>query len=370
MRRWPWALGSPNTVYFGSDRLYRSFDRGDTMTAVSQAPISGTSPISTIAIWNRGDNIRMIGLQNGQVFATSTGSSTLVDISPSIPVNPSGSAINKFIGRAMIDPNNKNVAYVALSYYAPAGQGIWKITNLNAAAVSGGAAPVWAASGSGIPSIPINAFAIDPLNSNNLYAGTDIGVYFSSDAGASWTPFGSGLPRVAVFDLQIQPSSRILRAGTHGRGIWETALVNPAASTMQFSTSSILVTEGTGSQSVDAPVTVTRSGDTSFPASVNYATSDTSGANGCGVISGSASSRCDYIATSGTLNFAAGQASQTISIPITYDSYVEGPETFTLTLSSPTGLNAGLGLPSTTTITINDSGSRGQIRSTARASCA
>lgn len=357
----PMALGpgSPNTVYFGSDRLYRSSDRGDTMTAVSQVPLSGTNPISTIAIWNRGDNIRMVGLQNGQVFATSTGSSTLVDISPTIPANPSGSTINKFIGRAMIDPNNKNVAYVALSYYAPAGQGIWKITNLNAAAVSGGAAPVWAAAGSGIPSIPINGFAIDPLNSNNLYAGTDIGVYFSSDAGASWTPFGSGLPRVAVFDLQIQPTSRILRAGTHGRGIWETALANPAASTLQFSASTASVTEGTGSASVDATVTVTRSGDISFPASVNYATSDTSGANGCGVLNGAASSRCDYIATSGTLNFAAGQSSQTITIPITYDSFAEGPEVFTVNLSSPTGLNAGLGSQSAITITINDSGFTG-----------
>src|SRR6266576_3703375 len=124
---------------------------------------------------------------------------------------------------------------------------------------------------------------------------------------------------------------------------------------MQFSTSSILVTEGTGGQSVDAPVTVTRTGDTTFPATVNYATSDSSGANPCSAITGAASSRCDYIATSGTLNFAAGQASQTISIPITYDSYVEGPETFTLTLSSPAGLNAALGLPSTTAITINDS---------------
>ncbi|HEX7723757.1 MAG TPA: DUF4214 domain-containing protein, partial [Pyrinomonadaceae bacterium] len=262
-------------------------------------------------------------------------------------------------GRAMIDPNNKNVAYVTLSYYAPAGQGIWKITNLNAAGVSGGAAPVWAAAGSGIPSVPINAFAIDPLNSNNLYAGTDIGVYFSSDAGANWSPLGSGLPRVAVFDLQIQPTSRILRAGTHGRGIWETALVNPAASTLQFSASTASVTEGTGSASVDATVTVTRSGDTSFPASVNYATGDASGASGCGVISGAASSRCDYIATSGTLNFAAGQASQTITIPITYDSYTEGAETFTVTLSSPVGLNAGLGSQSTITITINDSGFAG-----------
>jgi hypothetical protein len=359
----PMALGpgSPNTVYFGTDRLYRSSDRGDTMTVVSQAPISvnvpaGTnSPTSTIAIWPQGDNIRMVGLQNGQVWATSTGSSTLVNLAPPIPANPTGSTTNKFIGRAMIDPNNKNVAYITLSYYAPAGQGIWKITNLVAASGASPAAPVWSAVSSGIPSIPINAFAVDAINSNNLYAGTDIGVYFSTDAGASWTPFGTGLPRVAVFDLQIQPTSRILRAATHGRGVWETALVSPATSTVQFSTSSSSVTEG----QVSTTVTVQRSGDTSFPASVNYATSDSSGSNNCQVTGGPASSRCDYIATFGTLNFAANETSKTITIPIISDSYIETAETFNVTLSAAGGLNVALGLPSSTTITINDSGFSG-----------
>jgi Calx-beta domain len=357
----PMALGpgSPNTVYFGADRLYRSNDRGDTMTAVSQIPLaSPTSPISTIAIWKGGDNVRIAGTQNGQVWGTSTGSSTLVNITPPTPANPAGGT-NKFIGRAMIDPNNQNVAYVTLSYYAPAGQGIWKITNLNAAAGSSPAAAVWQASGNGIPSVPINAFAIDPLNSNNLYAGTDIGVYFSSDAGASWSPFGSALPKVTVFDLQIQPTSRILRAATHGRGIWETALQNPAGSTIQFSSSTTTVTEGSGSSSVDAVITVARSGDTSFPATVNYSTGDTSGANPCTSVTGVASSRCDYIATSGTLNFAANQTSAQVTIPITYDSYAEGSESFTVTLSSPNGLNAALGSPATNTITIGESGFQG-----------
>ncbi len=361
----PMALGpgAPNTVYFGTDRLYRSNDRGDHMTVVSQASLSNPSgngsPISSIAIWPGGDNVRMVGLQNGQVWATANGSSTLINLSPAIPANPTGSSTNKFIGRAMIDPNNKDVAYVTLSYYAPAGQGIFKITNLTLAAVSGGASPNWSAAGNGIPSIPINAFAIDPQNSNNLYAGTDIGVYYSNDAGASWSPFGTGLPRSAVFDLQIQPSNRLLRAATHGRGVWETALVSPGASTLQFSSSTMAVTEGTGGSSVDATVTVTRSGDISFPATVNYATSDTSGANGCGVINGAASSRCDYIATSGTLNFAANQNSLTFTIPITYDSYSEGAETFAVNLTSPGGLNSSLGTPSTVTITINDSGFTG-----------
>src|SRR5205807_8466313 len=128
---------------FGTEKLYRSTDRGDTMTAVSQAPINSTPcdatvpaspcPISTIAIWPGGDNVRMVGLKNGQVWATSTGSSALVNItSGSFPANPNGST-NKFVGRVMIDPNNKNVAYVAFSFYAPAGQGVWKITNLIAA---------------------------------------------------------------------------------------------------------------------------------------------------------------------------------------------------------------------------------------------
>jgi hypothetical protein len=225
----PMALGpgSPNTVYFGADRLYRSNDRGDTMTVVSQVPLAGTSPISSIAIAPTDDNVRIAGTQSGQVWGTSTGSSTLVNITPPTPANPAGGT-NKFIGRAMVDPTNANVAYVTLSYYAPAGQGIWKITNLVAAAGSSPVAATWQAAGNGIPSVPINAFAVDPANANNLFAGTDIGVYFSSDAGATWTPYGAGLPRVAVFDLQIQTSNRILRAATHGRGIWETSITGAA----------------------------------------------------------------------------------------------------------------------------------------------
>ncbi len=357
----PMALGpgSPNTVYFGTEKLYRSTDRGDTMTVVSQAPINSTPcnigtgpcPISTIAISPQGDSIRVVGLGNGQVWATSTGSSTLVNItSASFPVNPNTATANKFVGRAVIDPNHSNVAYVAFSFFAPAGQGIWKITNLLAASGAAPAVPVWTAAGNGIPSIPINGLVIDPANSNNIYAGTDIGVYVSTDGGANWNPFGTGLPRSAVFELAIQPTNRLLRAGTHGRGVWETPLISSGPSTMQFS----LSTDSVGEAPVSKTVTITRAGDTSGPASVNYATSDLSGANNCNVITGAASSRCDYIATSGTLNFAPGETAKNILIPIVDDSYFEGPETFLVTLSGAGGSNVTLGLPTTITITIND----------------
>src|SRR5260370_40368211 len=177
--------GSPNTVYFGTDRLYRSTDRGDTMTIFSQSPIAppGTrvplgggaavsvgSPISTIAISPQDDNYRIVGLQNGQVWATSIGSSTLVNITGgSFPTNPNGSATNKFVGRAVIDPNNKNVAYIAFSFSPPAGQGWCKITNLGAASSASPVAAGGTAAGSGIPSIPINARRGDRAKSNNIF---------------------------------------------------------------------------------------------------------------------------------------------------------------------------------------------------------
>src|SRR5207253_5104340 len=112
---------------------------------------------------------------------------------------------------------------------------------------------------------------------NSLFAGTDIGVYSSTDGGANWAPFGTGLPRSAVFDLQIQPSFRLLRAATHGRGVWETPLLTAGPSTLQFSLAADSVTEG----QVSKTITITRTGDLSSPASVNYATSHTSGANNC-----------------------------------------------------------------------------------------
>ena len=108
------------------------------------------------------------------------------------------------------------------------------------------------------------------------------------------------------------------------------------------------VKEGQGG----AAVTFIRLGNTSSGASVSYATSDTAGLNNCNVTNGVASSRCDYAASVGTVTFAAGESSKTISIPIVDDAYAEGPETFNITLSNPSGMM--LGPPTSATITIND----------------
>ncbi len=196
--------GSPNTLYFGTNRLYRSADRGTTMTDVS-----GTLParVSAIAIAPQNDNIRLVGLTNGGLYASYTNGTTMVNVTGAVPA--------RYIGRVAIDPTNVNVAYAALNGFGlPAGQHVWKTTNFTTGST-------WVPAGVGIPDVPVNAFAVDPQNTQMLYAGTDIGVFRSIDGGANWTPFSDGLPRVAVFGLEIQPVHRVLKIATHGRGIWE-----------------------------------------------------------------------------------------------------------------------------------------------------
>ncbi|HBB97153.1 MAG TPA: hypothetical protein DC054_17385 [Blastocatellia bacterium] len=120
-----------------------------------------------------------------------------------------------------------------------------------------------------------------------------------------------------------------------------------SASSLQFTAANYLVSESAGR----ATVTVTRLGDTTSPASVNYSTSDSAGTN-CNVSNGNASSRCDYTNTIGTLKFAAGEAFKTIVVPITDDNYAEGNENFTISLGNSSG--ASLGSPNVATVTITD----------------
>ncbi|HUR97595.1 MAG TPA: hypothetical protein VMZ26_05945, partial [Pyrinomonadaceae bacterium] len=198
--------GTPNTIYYGTNRLYRSIDTGTTMTDVS-----GTLParIGAIAIAPQDDNVRLVGLTSGQVFlSTTAGATTMTNVTGAIPA--------RYIGRIAIDPTNANVAYVGLNGFGlAAGQHVWKTTNL----LTG--APAWTPAGTGIPDTPTNALAIDPANPQIIFAGTDIGVFRSENGGASWQPFSNGLPRVAVFGMEFQALHRVLRIATHGRGIYE-----------------------------------------------------------------------------------------------------------------------------------------------------
>ncbi len=73
-----------------------------------------------------------------------------------------------------------------------------------------------------------NTIAVDRQAPSDLYAAADIGVWRSADSGLTWQPFSDGLPDAAVLDLRFHPTVRLLRACTHGRGLFEYKLDPPA----------------------------------------------------------------------------------------------------------------------------------------------
>jgi hypothetical protein len=104
-------------------------------------------------------------------------------------------------------------------------------------------------------------------------------------------------------------------------------------SILQFAATIYDVVEGAGA--VTLPVQ--RTDDTTTTASVDYETADVTATNGL-----------HYIATNGTLTFAAGETNQTIVVPILNEGFVEGSRTFQVNLTNPT--NALLGSRTNATV--------------------
>ncbi len=139
---------------------------------------------------------------------------------------------------------------------------------------------------------------------------------------------------------QHQQPSNVIPPGTSGSISYTVVATTdpmPGNTAVQFSATSYNVTE----DCTTLTLTVSRSGDTSGTATVNYSTEDIT-----------ASERGDYISATGRLSFAPGEASKSFAVLINEDSYVEDPETFSVNLSDPSG--SGLGGPASATVQIND----------------
>jgi hypothetical protein len=127
-----------------------------------------------------------------------------------------------------------------------------------------------------------------------------------------------------------------------------TVTIDNDDASFQLSSASYTVQEEAGF----ATVSITRLGDTSRVATVQFATADTAGLQSCTVANAKASERCDYATTVGRFQFEIGETTKTFFIPIVNDALVEGNETLTVNISA--AVEATLAAPSTATITIVD----------------
>ena len=145
--------------------------------------------------------------------------------------------------------------------------------------------------------------------------------------------------RSEAYFIPSHTSTQVFKSLTNAPEVTFLPRANSVLSSVQFAASQFPV----GESDQAATVMVTRSGDISTPASVDFITSD-----------GSATQKGDYMFTQGRLNFAAGQASKTFPVFIVDDALQEGTESFSVMLSNPIGTTIGAMNVAAVAIAAND----------------
>jgi hypothetical protein len=166
-------------------------------------------------------NTYAFGSRTGSLWATSAGggatAANWVNLKALSALLPA-----RGVSDIAFDPTNSNIVYVVYSGFdesTPTTTGhVFKIVNWQT-----GTGPATVTNISTPANLPHNAIVVDPGNAAVLYAGTDMGIWKSTNAGSIWAQMGppTGLPNAAVFSLQITPTSLV--AFTHGRGAFKLA---------------------------------------------------------------------------------------------------------------------------------------------------
>lgn len=207
---------NPNVMYVGGKSIYKSTAGGANWQGPYGAAVFGGTKILSLVSSNTGTDTVYCGAVNGRIFRTVNGGLNWTNITDS-SVTP-----NRYATDMTVKENNSAEAYVTFGGY---GSGhIFKTTNagLNWTNISGN-----------LPDVPHHCVVTDPVYTQNIYVGNDLGVYVSTNAGANWFEYRSGMPYALVFDLTIVYPNRKLRAATYGNGIYERKLLENPVSVSQ-----------------------------------------------------------------------------------------------------------------------------------------
>ncbi|HEV2803562.1 MAG TPA: hypothetical protein VGW57_01400 [Chthoniobacterales bacterium] len=207
-----------NEIAMGTDRVNLDPVQGTTgwPTKVLLPGVAGL--VSALHYVN--SNLIYAGTTSGQVYRLTRSGTVWTAVALQAAPLP-----GQYIWDIAALPANANMIIVVMSGFGISH--VWQ-----GAVASTGTSAVWtniSGTGGGIlPDIPVNALVIDPNIANTYYIATDVAVYRTINAGNTWTQFSEGLPNCAVFDLRLHNPTRLLRAGTHGRGLWERKLDVPS----------------------------------------------------------------------------------------------------------------------------------------------
>lgn len=174
-----------------------------------------------------------------------------------------------------------------------------------------------------LPNIQTNIVKHEPGTANGIYIGTDIGVYYRDDALGTWIPYMTNLPNVIVNDLEIHVASSTIRAGSYGRGVWESGTYNQPSVNDDAGISAIDIPNGTICGVTFTPVVTLN----------NFGTNALTSANINFSIDGGTP-----VVVPWTGNLAAGASAQ-VSLPT--QVILNGSHTFDVETSDPNGTTDG-----------------------------
>lgn len=222
----------PNTVYFAGNVVWKTSDFGTTWEQISpdlttddeskQGEAGGPvwyenttaeyhctiislaeSPVQAGVLW--------VGTDDGNLQLSRDGGETWTNVIGNVPGLPAFSPVSH------LEPSRTaaGTAYAAFDRhmfddFAPH---IFQTTDFGA---------TWTRRSEDLPDQAwVWVVREDPKNPQLLYAGTELGLYASWNAGRSWRPLSlENLPVVSVHDILIHPRDNDLLLGTHGRAIW------------------------------------------------------------------------------------------------------------------------------------------------------
>ncbi|RMH18082.1 MAG: hypothetical protein D6701_06715, partial [Gemmatimonadetes bacterium] len=225
----------PNTLYAGTNELWRSPDRGDTWESLGDLTsgvdrrslrIMGELPreetlslddgipywptLSAIEESPRAPGVLYVGTDDGLFHVSRDAGATWTEVSRRMPGLPEGAWANMIDASGFVDGR----VYAVFNNYR-------NDDFANYVYASDDFGETWTSIVGDLPPERVaRALREDPRNPDVLYLGTEFGAFWSPDRGTHWVRLDGGLPTVAVNDLVVHPRDNDLVLGTHGRGVW------------------------------------------------------------------------------------------------------------------------------------------------------
>jgi photosystem II stability/assembly factor-like uncharacterized protein len=240
--RWNWdspVLVSPHNskrIYFGSQRVWKSDDRGDSWTAISNDLTTNTNryeletmdnrvwsvdalydtgamskyaTLTTIAESPKKEGLLYTGSDDGLVHVSENGGTNWQKAAP-LPKVPERSFINDIEASS----HDENTVFAVADAH--------KFGNYSPMVfISTDKGSSWKSISGDLPSDTIVwVLKQDPVDENLLFIGTEYGIYFSPNKGVNWIKLAAGVPTIAFRDLELHPRDHDLVGATFGRGFY------------------------------------------------------------------------------------------------------------------------------------------------------